>query len=215
MSKALVTEVDIDHRQFQKALSQYLKMSGRTLSESLNIKAYFIVKRTMRHTKKAEKADIRGYIRSKEGQEFIGKLFGKKRFKKTVPKNRKEATKMLVSARIRSRGYLAAGWGLALQRFGKEAKASRRLKGVTTRKGLKSKSEAVVAKPGMRPVARFANMAGFKTKAKPGQKFTQAEAMRKFGEPIFQRAIKVEMAGMRRWLEKKMAKTTKAAGGGP
>ena len=211
----MITRIKIESQSMQRDISRYLAASKRELSEAINIKAYFIVKRAMRHTKKANKKEIRSFIRGPEGQLMIGKMFGLGRFKKDPPASRAEATKRIISARIRSVAYLAAGWGRALALFGKEAKASRRMKGVSARGGLKKRSAVTVARPGAKPFAIFTNPAGYKNRVKkPGQKFTQDEAMRKFGEPIYQAAFRVEVRSMAKYVERKMAKATKRHGGG-
>ena len=122
----------------------------------------------MRHTKKANKKEIRSFIRGPEGQLMIGKMFGLGRFKKDPPASRAEATKRIISARIRSVAYLAAGWGRALALFGKEAKASRRMKGVSARGGLKKRAAVTVARPWAKPFAIFTNPAGYKNRVKKG-----------------------------------------------
>ena len=205
----------IDDSRFQMGLNGYLSISRREISEAINYKAYFIVKRAMRHTKKANKKEIRSFIRGPEGQLMIGKMFGLGRFKKDPPSSRADATKRIISARIRSVAYLAAGWGRARAMFGKEAKASRRIKGVTTRGGLRKYSEANVARPGIKPFATFANPAGHKDRVrKPGQRYTQDAAMRKFGDPIFQASIRAEMRSMKKYMEKRMGRAARRAGGG-
>lgn len=211
----MTPRIKINSQSMERDIARYLTASKRELSEAINYKAYFIVKRAMRHTKKANKKEIRSFIRGPEGQLMIGKMFGLGRFKKDPPASRAEATKRIISARVRSVAYLAAGWGKALAVFGKAAKASRRMKGVAVRGGLKSHAKAVVARPGTSPAATWANPAGYKNRAKkPGQKFTQDEAMRKFGEPIYQAAFRAEVRSMAKYVERKMAKATKRHGGG-
>lgn len=211
----MTPRITIKGQKMQQDIGRYLAASKRELSEAINYKAYFIIQRAMRHTKKADKKEIRAFIRGPEGQEMIGKMFGLRRFKKNPPATRAEATKQIISARVRSVAYLAAGWAKALAVFGREAKASRRLKGVSARGGLKSHSKAKPARPGTNPSATWANPAGYKNRVKkPGQKYTQDEAMRKFGEPIYQAAFRAEVRSMAKYVERKMAKATKRYGGG-
>ena len=196
----------IDDKMFQGAMSAYLRTSKRELSDAINYKAYFIIKRAMRHMRKADKKRIRSFIRSAEGQEFIGKLFGRKRIR---DESRAAATKRIISARIRSGGYLAAGWGKALAVFGAASKASRRMKGVSARAGLKGRSKGVAARPGLKPVADFSNPAGYRTRRHSGQKFSQEQAAQKFALPIFEASIRAEMRSMKAYMDKKMKAAAK------
>jgi len=193
----------IDSTMFSGVFKNYLNASKRTLAEGINAKSYFIIKKAIRLTRVANKKEMRSWVRSSEGQNWIGSLFGRKLIKY---ENRKAATKKIISARVRSMGYLRAGWAKAYRVFGKATKSSRRYKGVMI-KG-KPKGDATAAREGLSPSATFSNATGYRTSKRYSyQKHSQSDALKKFGQPAFERAIKNEMRSIARYLEKKMQKT--------
>ena len=187
-------KLKIDDSQFRSILATYMGASKKTLAQGLNTKSYFIVKKAIRLTRVANKKEIRRFVRSPEGQNWIGSLFGRK---KLTDETRKAATKRIISARIKSVAYLRSGWIPALKAFGRVTKMPRRTKGVVHRG--KPKGYGRWARDGFSPAAIFTNSTGYKPK--------QASALKQYGEPALSRAFSHEARSMKSYLERKMQQT--------
>lgn len=201
----------IDDRQFQKQMLVYLKTSKRTVAKGLNVKSYFIVKKALRMTRKADKKKIQRHLA------WNGKNANRLRrwALKHMPKlktdaERKKFFKKMKSARVRSVGYLKSGWIPALKAFGRITNQSKKSKGVTAR-GI-AKGYGRWAKASISPKATFANSTGYKSGRGKGQKYSQQTALKKYGKPALGRAFQSEARSMKRYMEKKMQEATNRTG---
>lgn len=195
----------IDDRQFQKQLLKYFKASTRTVSRGINAKSYFIVKKAIRMTRKADKKKIQKHLAWNGKSADRLRRWALKHFPQLkTDDERKAYFKKMKSARVKSVGYLKSGWLPALKAFGKVTNQNKKAKGVTAR-GI-PKGFGRWAKDSISPKATFAN--------KTGHAGGQPAALKKFGEPALARAFQSEARSMKRYLEKKMAQTTKRSGGG-
>jgi len=200
--------------QFDQVMAKYLADTGKDAAKVLNTKSAYIIHGAAELTKHADKADIRKFIRSAEGQAFVGRLFGKGTMLKNIlaksmPDSRKEATKRIIAARNSSVGYIRAGWVLPLAIMRKSAKA--RIKNIKMAK--MKRRDIGTAKPArksMRPVASFYNLIGQlkgSRKKKPGQKATAAAAVRVFGLPALKKSFERERNSMLRYFQSVLRKT--------
>jgi hypothetical protein len=99
-------------KDFQETIRQYLILQKKELSEALNKKALDVTIKAIRHTKRADKEAIRRYL---ETNRIKYKLVSKK----GVPRDETGIkAKRLLSAKLRSAGYIRAGWYKAAQALG-------------------------------------------------------------------------------------------------
>lgn len=97
---------------FSRTIRQYLIYQKKELAEALNKKAKDVVFRAIRHTKKAEREAVKASL---ENDRMKYKLVSKP----GVPrKETGQKAKRILSARLRSIGYLKAGWYRAAMEFG-------------------------------------------------------------------------------------------------
>lgn len=99
-------------RAFSKTLREYTRLSSKSVPEAVNRTAKDVAIRTIKETDKAEASEIRSALKT-NGLAY--KLINKTGLKAAEIKKKAEA---LIRARVRSAGYIRAGWYKAAQAFG-------------------------------------------------------------------------------------------------
>ena len=193
-------KLEIDTTEFNRTLSKYMKVSKRTLPQIVHQKAYWVTVGAIQYTKQADKKHIRAWISNwKESAPTIIKTYKlRKHF------NPKEYIAKFKKYRIRSVGYLQAGFIMALKLFGTITGNKTTVKGAGKQKG-RLKGAAIAAKrDSINPQATIIN--------KTGHKASQANALRKYGWPALQISFRKETASMKRYIEKKMREAGRKVG---
>jgi len=216
--------LELNSKEFNKTFEKYMSLcTSKTLPEALNTKAAYIIHAAGEGTKLADKGEIRKWVRSKDGQNWIGSLFGREIMMKYVrgksmPASRKEATKRIIAARIASVGYIKAGWTRPLGAMRRAGRVKiKNIKGAKQRKGqiLGTAVPAKISKRTFRPTATFTNAAGAQKnsdRTTHGSKYSQADAARAFGEPALGKAFAKERASMKVYIERKLQEAARKTG---
>lgn len=213
----MTTGLKFERHGFDKTLQIYLNLQSKTVAEGLNRKAYNVVIRAAKFTPKADKSQIRKWMKSKDGQNWIGSLFGRKLIRFDT---KKAATKKITSLAIRSVGYLKAGWVTPMRALKKAAgiKAKGSIKGGTQRKPAKGSAEPAKdwrKTKGSKSEVTFTNATGAQSgsdKKGKGQLFSQAEAAKQFGEPALKKGFTAAKADMQKYILRKLKEAAKKSG---
>jgi len=188
----------VNSREFDSALRQYVMVSRRTIPEIVNNKAFFIARRAVVKTPKADLAAINAL----KGSAFIGKIInaqrGRRGEKGLYGKEMSKAVGMVLAARRRSIAFLKSGWlpairilaGVVKQKRGvARADRSPKIYGVP-------KGTAIPAVNGFRVRAVIENAANTTRDHK--------DALIKYGEPALQKAFEFETQSMLDYMERKL-----------
>jgi len=131
-----------------------------------------------------------------------------------------KAARALVGARLRSIGFIKAGWIAARDAMKKQAKIMTApegtLAGGTKRAGVARLGGAMASKPDRnKAFASIWNQASYGSKPnqrRGGEPYGHDEALQKYGLPALEKAFREETADTMRELEKEMRKSAHAAG---
>ena len=131
-----------------------------------------------------------------------------------------KAARALVGARLRSIGFLKAGWIAARDSMKRQARIMSApegtLAGGTKRAGVARLGDAEAAKPDRnKAFARIWNQASYGNKRNPrrgGELYGHDAALMKYGLPALEKAFREETADTMQELEKELRKSARAAG---
>lgn len=220
----------LNTREFDKTLRQYAALANKDAALICNTKAFFIARGASRQTFRPSKEQIRkdlediakvaktgktgkvrkSWAKTAEGAPIVALLINWKRGKLGKPGLFGEAMKLAIKGFIKkrqqARAYMASGWNPAIKAF--ELLAEKRGK-VPPRDAEASKQKGrgayVVARAGLRPVAKLINMAFAK-------QTTTKDPDLKVAMPALQRAINDERASMLVYIEDKLRRSAKSLG---
>ena len=204
----------LDDREFTKTLEEYRRYSRRDIPEIVNTKAFFIARRAVIETPKADSSKVRAFF-SRATQRIVGMIInarrGKRGQKGLYGDEMAEAQAMMKAARLRSVAFLKSGWLPAIKTLEKLTKY---------RRGV-ARSEAGDA---VGRVKQVGQPKGRATPAREGTFYSRAiitnladarhdsrAALLKFGGPALQRAIDKETESMREYIERKLTDSAHAA----
>jgi len=221
----------VNTREFDATLKKYRAWSKRDPKKICDTKAFFIARRAVIETPKADKAAMKGDLgriikRKKQAVEMslrTVKRFSRWGMEQHVPlaaliinkrrgKGRglygaemTEAIRALLAARLRSIAFLKSGWLPAIKTLLglADTRGAPRLEKAAIQVG-QPKGYAVPASEGWTAKATIVNSAIARRDDKT--------ALYKYGEPALQRAFDAEKKSMLDYMEKKMRETATAAG---
>lgn len=173
-------KLKVDTSDFQKTLREYMYWNRREEAEIVNKIAKDVALYASKFTPKAVREKIREQVtRDNLGFKIIAKRKGKPGFDQ---KEMKVAARKMLNARLRSVGYVAAGWFKALADLG-----------VKTRYNPKSKIREGYAYPAQPKKVAEAVIAN------------AVAGAGKIGSEALQEAIRFKTADMKKYIERKMA----------
>lgn len=221
----------VNTREFDATLRRYKELSKRDPKKICDTKAFFIARRAVIETPKADKANIKGDLGRLivKKREVVGmSLRTVKRFSRfglevqaplvalMINKRRgkgrglygaamTEAIRALIAARLRSIAFLKSGWLPAIRALVglADTRGAPRQERGPTEIGV-PKGYAVPASQGWKAKTTIANSAEARHDDKT--------ALYKYGEPALQRAFDAETASMLDYMERKFRETAKEAG---
>jgi hypothetical protein len=189
----MAVELNIDTREFNAALRQYIKVSSRTLPEIVNKRAVNIAFKSIRHTPKAKKArikrDLKVKSRTNPKAPLAAILVNAGRNPGLYGDDMKQAVEELKERRAKSIGFIKSGWLGAVNDLQPHAKVFRR----TPRVNVKGKPKGFgrPARKGLNPTAEIVN---------------QVAGAVKVGSSALQRAMNDDADDMRTFTAKRMQK---------
>ncbi len=197
-----------DQTQFDAVLAQELQHTKRTFSEALNTHAYFIARKALWHTKKADRATVEAELTARPNYAAADSLaeailIARYNAQGGWPGSGAEferAIRKLVSGRLRSIAFLKSGWIPAiriLETFS-VSKSGAAPRDTEARVYGQEKGSAYPAVDGEQMTARIVNDAI--SKADEGGK-----ALAKYGGAGLDLAFYSETASMKDYIEKKLA----------
>ena len=202
----------LNTREFNETLSRYLKISRRTEEEIVNTKAYFIARRAVVETIKADKGKIRAFFDAKT-QKIVGMIINKARGKRgekgLYGDEMAEAQAAMKAARLRAVGFMKSGfiWAIKkLEPYVKSRRGAARSEAGSAKIYGRPKGDAVPAKQ-----SRFVVVAIVRHFAE-SKRSTTPEPGEKFVKPALQRAIDFESASMQKYIEDKMRTAANESG---
>jgi len=165
---ASTVHIRVDTQRLSNLFGQYLAVSKRSASEAINQKSYDITTIAVRTTKRAGKAAIRRYLKGPSntyppapaGAIILNWKLGKRGQPGLYGDEMKAGLEKFIQRQADSINFLRAGWLAAVAIFARKigrpvgANASKLLARFGYNHG-----DATVARPGLNPTARFANMA--------------------------------------------------------
>lgn len=224
--------IQLDMREFKAALRDYMRVTSKDVATVLNTKALFIARAATVTTKKADKGQIQTELQSgavqrvkinktgkRKGQYGKrGRVFGtlaerilwkRAHQKGELPTYREMGVKVrrFINARKRSIAYIAAGWIPAiriLSAAGVDRGGPRQDRSVK-RRGSRMIGDATPA----RPTKRLNSYSEIRNSAVPLKGSTGESALDKHGVAGLQKAVNREVASMRSYITKKLARTAK------
>jgi hypothetical protein len=217
--------------EFTATLNRYRQLASRDPKKICDTKAFFIARRAVIETPKADKAQIKddlGRIIHRKKQPVRMSLRTVKRYTRyglevQVPlaaliinarrgrgrglygSAMTEAIRAMLAARLRSIAFLKSGWLPAIRTLVglADTRGAPRQERGPAQIGV-AKGYAVPAQSGWRARTIIANMASTRKEDRT--------ALYKYAEPALQRAFDAEEASMRDYIERKMRETAQAAG---
>ena len=196
----------VNDREFTETLRKYVLVSLKEIPDIVNTKAFFIARRAVVETPKADLAAINAL----KGSALIGKMINKRRGirgeKGLYGKEMSKAVGMVLAARRRSIAFLKSGWlpairilaGVVKQKRGvARADRSSKIYGVP-------KGTATAAVNGFRVRAVIENAANATRDNK--------DALIKYGEPALQKAFAFETQSMIDYMERKLKTAANSVG---
>ena len=187
--------IQLDTREFQRALLKYIPTTKRDLPEIVNKRAINIAFKAIRYTPKAKPGKIRRAMKMRSSMNaplaalILNKLQGQYGRKGYYGAEMRSEIEEFTKARIRGIGYLKSGWLAAAQHLaqmsGQRGGTSRGAKD----HGKGTHGRAKYAKPGWTPSAQIINM---------------ASGIADVGKPALQRAVNAEAREILRHVERKM-----------
>lgn len=192
----MAVKIDIDTREFNAALRDYVRHSSRSLAEIINKRAVNICFRAIRHTPAARKPTINRDLRQKSrvaSKAPLGAILAQKgRNPGLYGDDMTAAVDTLKLKRHRSIGYIKSGWFGAIKDLQPHAKVFRRPPRVNVSNSPKGYARA--AKPGINPTAEIIN---------------QVEGAITVGRAALQRAMNEDALDMRDYVARKMQQDAK------
>lgn len=216
----MTPKMEIKTADWDKTMKLYMKKTRKSVPEVLNSKAFMIMVGAATVTPVADKAKIRKWAKWTKKSSVRLRQYARKRWPRQVSDQaRKRELKDLVKARVSSVGYIKSGWLTPIAIAKKWAnKAGARIK-TKNPKGMKQRGVKLgkmrPAKDGISAACTFINMAGAmggSGKKYDGEKHSQSEAAKKFGEPALKKGFRKEQASMKRYLAMKLQQAAKKAG---
>lgn len=199
----------IDSREFDRTLRRYVEFSKRDFPTICNTKAFFIARRAVIETPKAQKSDINRLI-SRTGAVILGKIINKRRGEKGLRgltgEAMRQAQLVVIAARKRSVAFLKSGWLPAIRILEplSEKRGAPRRPGRDVVEYGKKKGSATPARPGFKIYSQIVNAADAKHDKKG--------ALLTYGLPALQKAFNFETLSMKEYIERKMRGSAKSAG---
>jgi hypothetical protein len=231
----------LNDREFQRTLRQYVRLSRRTIPDIVNTKAFYIARRAVRETPKADKLKI--------GKELSQMVYTFKATKKGAVRGFSKVRRydsfgrstevplvyLLIQARRRrqgKKGLYGSKMAEAVRRF----IPSRQSTVAFLKSGwlpaikqlsrfAKEKSGAAPPDSSVKQIGRDRGRAvpardGFRVKAVienavgqgGGEEAHHSDALERYGAPALQRAIDAEEASMRQYIEQQLKKQAGACG---
>jgi len=201
----------INRREFDATLRKYVGISKREIPDIINTKAFFIGRRAVVETIKADAKDIRDFIRRDSGA-IIGMLVNKRRGDRGEPglygKLMAEAVAVILAARLKSRAFFKSGWLPGIKTL--EAHVDYKYRRGAARKDRnaavvgQAKGRAVPARSGWRVQALIENSAS--------SDHDKKEALIKYGEPALQRAFDFETRSMLDYIARRLNDAAQRSG---
>jgi len=225
----------IDTSEFDGTFKEYMKVSSRELEKAVNTKAYFIARRAMRETPKPERQKIydemdkqitavsrhgrsigkSGVVDRKyaQAQRWLTKKRGTTPYfrqrRAAYARQLKDAVRKIVGQKVRSAGFMKAGWIPAIQALAPVSDpGGAPSMGLKPKPYGKPKGRAIITRAGSLSSATIINSTatGGKREAK------HQVALKKHGEPALQRAINAETASMLEYMNKKLHRAARQMG---
>lgn len=193
----MAISIQVDTKEFNAALREYIKVSRRTLPEIVNKRAVNIAFKSIRWTRKARKSQINRDLKQKAriapkapiGAILVNYKAGQDGEKGFYGDKMKQQVERMKLARHSSAGYIKAGWLGAFRDLQPHAKVFRRPpRGLGSGNAAK-KGFGRPAKRGINPTAEIVN---------------QVEGAVKIGAPGLQRAMNADAADMAQFAAKRM-----------
>ena len=198
----------LDDREFDRVLKEYVQYSRRTLPVIVNTKAYYIARRAVAETPKADRADIANFI-GWDGGRIAGMLINKRRGERGEKGLQGAAMKKAVMAmkagRLRALGFIKSGWIPAIKLLAPYAEAIRGPRtGRLPRTTGVPKGSAIPATQAWRVKAQIQNTV---TAA-----WDKRSGAQKVAVPALQRAFDAERQSMLDYMARKMKEGAKKLG---
>ena len=205
----------IDDREFKRTLEKYAAVSKRSIPEIVNTKAFFVARRAVVETEKADSSKVRRFF-NKGTQEIVGKIInarrGKAGKKGLYGDAMAEAQMMMKAARLRSIAFIKSGWLPAIKTLEKFVKYKRGA--ARNEEGSATGRAAIVGKPKGRAKPAFGG--GWAARAiitnLADARHDTREALIQKGAPALQKAIQFETNSMKEYILNKMRQDAKEAG---
>lgn len=200
----------LDTGEFNSTLSTYREYSKRDPDEIVNTKAYFIARRAVVETVKADSGKIKAFFDGTT-QRVLGMIInarrGKRGQKGLYGDEMVEAQAAMRAQRLRAVGFIKSGWIWVIKELDSYVKSKRgaaRAEQVNTfgkphGKATPSRSNSFIARAIIRNFAE-------------SKESTTPDPLGKFGMPGLQKAVNFETASMQKYVEEKLRQTAKKAG---
>ena len=195
--------MELDTREFQKALLKYIPTTKRDLPEIVNKRAINVAFKAIRFTPKANAAKIRPALRLKSrlnaplASLILNKLQGKYGRKGYYGAEMRAEVEKFIKGRVRGIGYLKSGWLASAQQMARLAGMKVGRSRATKVYGKGEHGQARHAKPGWTPSATIINL---------------AEGIADVGKPALQKAINAEAREIMRHVTRKLKGTARKQG---
>lgn len=220
--------VKINDREFQSTLRKYILASSREVPDICNTKSFFIARRAVIETPKADKQEIKTNLgsikKNKDGSRTMeltpsatngdvplaALIVNAKRGRRGLPglygSAMSEAIENMLGGRMRSVAFLKSAWLPAVRLL---ATLVKNKSGVarsdrTAREYGQPKGSAIPAREGFRVKAIIINSASSAS--------DKVGALHKYGGPALQRAFDYETRSMKQYIADKLAGAAKTAG---
>jgi len=187
--------MDLDTREFQRALLKYIPTTKRDLPEIVNKRAVNVAFKAIRYTPKANAGKIRRKLKRQAKNKaplaalIVNKLQGRFGRRGYYGAKMKSEVDDFIAGKVRGIGYLKSGWLAAAQHLA-------RMAGMRVGKSRGAKlfgdgahGRAKVAKPGWTPTAEIIN---------------KAAGIADVGKPALQKAMNAEAREIMRHVERKL-----------
>lgn len=205
----------IDDREFKRTLAKYATVSKRSIPEIVNTKAFFVARRAVVETEKADSAKVRRFF-NKGTQEIVGKIInarrGKAGKKGLYGDAMVEAQMMMKATRLRSIAFIKSGWLPAIKTLEKLVKYKRGA--AKSEEGKATGRATIVGNP--KGKAKPAVGGGWTAKAiitnLADARHDTRKALLEKGGAALQKAIQFETDSMKEYILNKMRQDAHEAG---
>jgi hypothetical protein len=197
--------------EMDSTLRRYMQLTSRDAVTVVNTKAFYIARRAVAETPKADSSAIRRFA-GLRGGEIIGKMINKRRGmrgeKGLYGQEMQEAVASVIAARLRSVSFLKSGWLPAIKALAPLADKIHGQSGDT----ISSRGAKQYHGPkGSASIATASRIGATIINSASGPHETH-EALKKYGGPALQKAWDFEIASMRAYIEKKLAASARSLG---